>query len=317
MNQTSLFNQWSIDQYRFSVDFRRQIKARSMEYGIPIQIIRESTINPNLPLERGKTGKTPLSDRAWNLSTTLYYKAGGKPWKLATAREGVCYIGISFKRTDIKKGSTTACCAAQMFLNTGEGVVFLGDEGPWYSEDKKEFQLSKDAASRLLKGILKTYNELEGKKLTEIFIHSRSYINQDQFEGYLEACPNGVKLVGVRVRLNSITKLFRKGEYPVIRGTYLEINEKSAYLWATGFKPRLQTYDGWEVPVPLKIDIQYGEASIEQVSKDILSLTKLNYNACRFADSQPVTIGFSDSVGEILVSNPTVKDNNPSFKFYI
>jgi hypothetical protein len=288
-----------------------------MKYDVPIQIIKESTINLNPFQQTKKTGKTPISDRAWNLSTTLYYKAGGRPWKLASAREGVCYIGISFRRTDIKKDKRTACCAAQMFLDSGEGVVFLGDEGPWYSEDKKEFKLDRDAAKRLLSGILKTYSELEGKRLTEIFIHSRSYINPEQFLGYQDACPNGVKLVGVRVRLNSDTKLFRKGQYPVIRGTFLQINDKTAYLWATGFKPRLQTYDGWEVPVPLKIDIQYGEASIEQVSKDILSLTKLNYNACRFADSQPVTIKFSDSVGEILVSNPTITERKSNFKFYI
>lgn len=37
---------------------------------------------------------TPLPDRAWNLSTSLYYKAGAKPWRLAEAREGVCYIDI-------------------------------------------------------------------------------------------------------------------------------------------------------------------------------------------------------------------------------
>jgi len=89
------------------------------------------------------------------------------------------------------------------------------------------------------------------------------------------------------------------------------------YLWASGFVPRLRTYPGWEAPVPLRIDIQYGDADIEQVARDIFALTKLNYNACRFGDSEPVTIGFSDAVGEILVSNPTVTKRNPRFKYYI
>ena len=53
------------------------------------------------------------------------------------------------------------------------------------------------------------------------------------------------------------------------------------------------------------------------VKKDFDALTKLNYNACRFGDSEPVTIGFSDAVGEILVSSPTVKERSPKFKFYI
>jgi 2-methylisocitrate lyase-like PEP mutase family enzyme len=71
------------------------------------------------------------------------------------------------------------------------------------------------------------------------------------------------------------------------------------------------------VPVPLRIDIEHGEGDIEQVAKDILSLTKLNYNACKLGDSEPVTVAFSDAVGEILVSNPTVKERRPNFKFYI
>ena len=77
------------------------------------------------------------------------------------------------------------------------------------------------------------------------------------------------------------------------------------------------TYDGWETPVPIRIDVQHGEADIDQVARDVLGLTKLNYNACRLADAQPVTIKFSDMVGEILVSNPTVEHLRPNFKFYI
>ena len=69
--------------------------------------------------------------------------------------------------------------------------------------------------------------------------------------------------------------------------------------------------------MPLRIEIQHGEASIEQVARDILGLTKLNYNACPLGDAQPVTVGFSDAVGEILISNPTVTCRRPNFKFYI
>jgi hypothetical protein len=112
-------------------------------------------------------------------------------------------------------------------------------------------------------------------------------------------------------------RLFREGDRPVLRGTLVKAGPRRAYLWASGFTPRLRTYPGWEVPVPLRIDIQHGDADIEQVARDIIALTKLNYNACRFGDSEPVTIGFSNAVGEILVSNPTVTKRNPRFKFYI
>ena len=104
---------------------------------------------------------------------------------------------------------------------------------------------------------------------------------------------------------------------PVLRGTFWQLNSRSGYLFGSGFKPRICTYDGWETPVPLRIDVLHGESDIEQVANDILGLTKLNYNACKLGDVQPVTVGFSDAVGEILISNPTVTERRPNFKYYI
>lgn len=102
-------------------------------------------------------------------------KAGGKPWRLANARDGVCYIGTAFRRTETKD-SRSDSCAAQMFLDSGDGIVFMGEYGPWYSPIDKQFHLAPAAAQKLLAGVLKTYNELQGKELKEIFLHSRSEI---------------------------------------------------------------------------------------------------------------------------------------------
>jgi hypothetical protein len=316
--QMDFFDNFDPRIYRYSLDFRRQLKARSMEYDLPIQIIRESTLRLGAELTFGDRRLTPLSDRAWNLSTALYYKAGGKPWRLTTAREGVCYIGIAYRLSDPSANSTSACCAAQMFLDTGDGIIFMGEFGPWYSPETRQFHLSPSSAKNLLEGVLKTYRDLEGKQLKEIFLHSRSGIGFDEFAGFQDACPAGVKLVGVRVRrwIGGF-RLYREGTRPVLRGTYWKLTERSACLWGAGFKPRLATYDGSETPWPLKIDVQHGDADIDLVTQDILGLTKLNYNACRLGESEPITVGFSDAVGEILVSNPTVEHRQPQFKFYI
>ena len=45
-----------------------------------------------------------------------------------------------------------------------------------------------------------------------------------------------------------------------------------------------------------------------------IDAAKLNYNACKLGDSPPVTVGFSDAVGEILISNPSVKERRPQFR---
>lgn len=302
---------------KLSVDFRRQLKARSMEFSIPVQIVRESTLRIGPPAKGNWRNLTPESDRAWNMGSTLLYKAGGKPWRLSTARKGVCYIGLAFRRTGIGE-SRTACCAAQMFLDTGDGIVFKGEFGPWYSPEEKECHLDRSNAKNLLSGALKTYAEQGGEELSEIFLHSRSTINADEFSGYRDACPPGVKIIGVRVRTDfKGVKMFRAGEWPVMRGTFWRLNDRSGYLWASGFKPSLLTYDGWEVPTPLRIDIEHGDADLDQVARDILGLTKLNYNTCKLGDALPVTVVFSDAVGEILIANPGVTAISPNFKYYI
>lgn len=82
--------------------------------------------------------------------------------------------------------------------------------------------------------------------------------------------------------------------------------------------PRLQTYQGREVPKPLSIEICHGNANLKQVMIDIMGLTKVNFNRCDFADGVPVTLRFADQVGEILTATPITHDLPPlPFKHYI
>ena len=95
------------------------------------------------------------------------------------------------------------------------------------------------------------------------------------------------------------------------------VSDRRGYLWTKGFTPRLDTYPGWETPNPLNIELTRGTADLRQVMIDILGLTKVNFNACVFADGLPVTLKFADAVGEILTAAP-VQDLPPlPFRHYI
>ena len=204
------------------------------------------------------------------------------------------------------------------FLTTVTGY-FRSEFGPWYSSDTREMHLNPKEATSLLKRVLETYGTKRGKKpLKEVFLHYRSEIGRDEYEAFKAACPEGVKVAAIKVRTDrDAMRLYREGKLPVIRGSFWKVNDATCCLWASGFKPRLGTYDGSEVSAPLRIDIQYGNADLKQVARDIMGLTKLNYNQCKYGDANPVTIGFSDAVGEILVSNPTIKNPDPRFRYYI
>ncbi len=114
---------------------------------------------------------------------------------------------------------------------------------------------------------------------------------------------HGLPEVRIRKPYDDI-KLFRRGIKPVLRGTALIISDRKACLWTAGFTPRLNTYPGWSVPKPLDIEICNGETNIETVLKDIMRLTKLNYNNCSFADGLPITLKFASKIGDILTTLP-------------
>ena len=310
--------------YYFDNDFRRQLKARLIMERVkdPIQILRESTLTPNDFLDKWGNPERDLepdSQLAWNLFSTTFYKAGGKPWKLNNIREGVCYLGMVFKKLEDSHNERFACCAAQMFLDSGDGVVFQGAVGPWKSAKREDYHLNEEAAKEIIDRAVEAYKCIFDKNTNpkEIFIHGKTFLNDEEWAGFSSITNTGIKVVGVRIRQSSL-RLYSPGKFPVLRGMALIETKKKGYLWSTGFIPRLRTFPHPGIPYPLEIEICKGEADILTVLKDILALTKLNYNACKFADGKPITLQFADKIGDILTAGPIEKDEAPlPFKFYI
>jgi hypothetical protein len=264
-----------------------------------------------------------MQDRAsvaWNLATTTFFKAGGRPWRVADAREGVCYVGLIFKR-DAGTRTRQSCCGAQMFLQESEGLVFKGAMGPWYSPETGQFHLSRSEARRLIERVLTSYAEEHSFPPRELFIHGRTRFNQEEWIGFHEAInQETTKLVAVRISRSNEFKLFSSGELAVRRGTALRLSRRLGLLWTSGFVERLGTYPGRETPNPLRIEIlneSLQTVDVELVMSDILMLTKMNFNSCIYGDGIPVTMRFADAIGDVLV---TAKDEEVPplpFRYYI
>ena len=128
-------------------------------------------------------------------------------------------------------------------------------------------------------------------------------------------------MVAVRIQPTSgDMKLFRGGDYPCIRGPALILGEKEGYLWTTGYVPRIHTYHGLETPNPLFITIlrlSGPTPALGDVLKDILSLTKVNFNSASYSDGLPVTIRFADKVSKVLVMDSAQNSDRQPFKYYI
>jgi len=315
-----------------STDFHHLLKARLIQEKIetPVQLILESTLQFKDKYRNQSYEQNMKAHLAWTQSTSLYYKLGKLPWKLGDIRDGVCYLGLVFKKLSQGSVKGSVCSAAQMFLKDGDGAVFRGNIGLWQSKDEKEFHLDEKEAANLLGMALDDYHEKWRKHPTELFIHGRAKFSFEEWTGFNKAVSTrsaNTKLVGVVIKdsgkLGSARlKLFRdvdgeKSNYGVLRGLAVKISDNEAYLFTRGFIPRLNTSSSLEVPNPLHIQITRGQADIDIVLKDVLALTKLNYNACIHGDGLPVTLRFADSIGSILTATEHWRVDSRQFKYYI
>lgn len=308
--------------YTFKPNFHNQLKAKLLRDKIVTQVIRESTIRYRelwTNEKRIQAEKKFDTAKAWNIATTLYYKMGGLPWRLGDVRQGVCYVGLVYKKVQESEDETNACCAAQMFLNSGDGVVFKGHVGPWYNPESKEFHIKKSDAVDLLSQALESFKNRSGTNSypNEVFIHAKTYFNDDEWSGFEEAAEGKSSLIGVRIRDTVPLKLYREFDYCVPRGTVLQLSQFKAHLWTKGFIARLQTQLGLEIPNSLEIEVTRGSIEIKVVCTDILALTKLNYNSCIYGDGLPVTLRFADQIGEVLTAGRDVESGVLPFKHYV
>lgn len=311
-----------------SSDFHHLLKARANQERLdaPIQIIVEPKLEFRDPEYMRFYSDDMKAFFAWSISTTLYYKLGKKPWKLATIRPGVCYLGLVFKKFQSKKNKHMVCSAAQLFMSDGDGTVFRGNNGLWQSENENEFHLNEEESFKLLDLALSDYHENNNNTYpTQLFIHGRAMFFDEEWDGFQKALKKHnakTELVGIVIKDKAPLKFFRdvdgeKADYGVLRGIAAIIDDTEAFLFTRGFVPRMNSSLSMEIPNPLHVKVTRGAENIETVLRDIMALTKLNYNTCIHGDGKPVTLRFSDTIGNILTATENWKEERRQFIYYI
>ena len=103
------------EKHLYENHFHNQLKAKLLGCEAVTQLVRQTTIAPDEYLNKAGKPLRKLQDAAtvaWNLATAIYYKAGAMPWTLAGIRDGVCYIGLVFKKTNNPPWTFAATCSA-------------------------------------------------------------------------------------------------------------------------------------------------------------------------------------------------------------
>ena len=298
------------------------LKAQAMRFKKPTQIIRPGTYDEKKRLkQKHPSGEARQvqdeATRAWNLYIALYYKAGGIPWRLLRewSQLDTCYVGLSFYKTT--DGDKLLTSTAQIFNERGEGVILRGGLAS-LSKDDRQIHLSGDDAHDLLRNALDTYRREHKNFPARVVVHKSSIHNQDELNGF-EAALKGFSIEPEQADFISITRsftrLYRGNRYPPLRGTFLDTGGQPYVLYTKGSVDFYTAYPGMYVPLPLGFRCDQTSETPKFIAKEILGLTKMNWNNSQFDGSEPITLRAARQVGSIL--KYLGSDYEPYYRYYM
>lgn len=291
--------------------FYRALKARIMTHQnpVPVQVMRRDTfVRPD---HEGQSYAT----RAWNLATSLYYKAGHEPWRPADLPPNTCFIGISFHHLKRREGEVVYASVAQAFSNEIEPFALKGSTLPHDQRRDRQPYLQEEQAADLMKDVLDKYQDLAGVLPSRVVVHKTSLYQPEEEAGFREAAEDRVPVCDLVWMRSTAFRLIRKGTQEPWRGTLCTVGADS-YLFTSGYVPWWDEYPGPHVPAPLQIG-SCGSTDIRERAREILALTKMNWNSSEGIGRHPITISFARKVGILMTELSDNQVPNPSYRFYM
>lgn len=303
-------------------DFHDMLKAASMRFRIPIQLVWPLTYDHTKQSKtKGKRNASKrLQDdatRAWNFHTALYYKANGIPWRILRKSNELeaCYVGISFYKSLL--GEQLSTSMAQVFNERGEGIIVRGGIAKISKEDR-QVHLEADDAYNLLNQALEQYRREHKHLPARVVIHKSSNFDNAELDGFNRAIEfQRVESADFVYMTQTSTRLFRDGMHAPLRGTFLSLDSKNNILYTRGTVNFYQVYPGLHVPRPLIFGCVQTEQTPRFIAEEILTLTKMNWNNTQLDGREPMTLTAARKVGSILKYISNGKEVVADFRYYM
>lgn len=290
--------------------FYRALKARIMTHQnpVPIQVMRRDTfIRPD---HQGQS----IATRAWNLATSLFYKAGHEPWRPADLPSNTCFVGVSFHHLKRRDGDVVYASVAQAFSNEIEPFALKGSVIPHDQRRNRQPYLTQAQAGELMDEILARYQDVAGVLPARVVVHKTSFFQPEEEAGFRGAAETVVPVCDLVWMRSTAFRLIRKGTQEPWRGTLCTIGD-DAYLFTSGYVPWWDEYPGPHIPSPLQIGA-CGSTDLRARASEILALTKMNWNSSEGVGRYPITISFARKVGTLMTELAEGQIPNPSYRFY-
>lgn len=204
---------------------------------------------------------------------------------------------------------------AQAFSSEGEGFAIRGTGVPSDRDPSRNTHLSEEQDYELAGSIIQEYKKRTGGTPVHVVMHKSSYFDLSEQSGIRVALID-IPLVELVTLVPSPFRLLRLGTYPPKVGTFCTINDARSFVYTSGYLPELQTYPGSHVLRPFEIRMQ-SEGNKIDATRDILNLTRMNWNTADIRGKWPVTLKFARLVGGILDEFGDTSPSETSFRYFI
>lgn len=305
-----------------TLNFRDLLKAKTLHLDVPTQIVWPDTWNDaaKIPrkVKRSSNRQTQAkATRAWNLLNALFYKAGKVPWRLLPeeAEYRTSFLGIGFYR-DLD-GQQLWTSTAQMFDERGRGLILRGARAQTETKGRHPYLTAKDAEDLVALSIT-AYKAHHRHAPARVVVLKTSRFRPEEAEGIDAALKKfGIEMADLLwVQESSPIAVFREGNYPVLRGTFIDLRGKGL-LYTRGSVCYYGTYPGLRVPRPLLlVPHENSDSKLLTLARDVLALTKVNWNSTQFDQKLPAPIKAAREVGRILKHVEFGTAVSPDFRKY-
>lgn len=263
-----------------------------------------------------------INKKIFNMSIALYTKVIGMPWYPETYSKDTLFLGISFG-TD-QNGVTVGC--SQMFDGAGRGLQLIITK---ISDKHRKNQYLSEQEAYDLGGIIRStyYRTSKIDELKRIVIHRCSPFREEEIKGFRRAFEgiDDFDLIQIIEHTSFNTYQFKNNicqGYPVKRGTTIKASKDNAYVWTDGSINDIDILNGKTyrnnkrgMGRPIKIRKHYGKISINETVRDLMFLTKMDFNSSDVIYSKlPVTIKYSRIVCDLLKQG-NFEDSLISFEY--
>ena len=303
-------DQWSpgfaspVDDAASDFDLHDSIKAVSSSLHMPIQVLNDRVIT-----------YACRCSVAWRLSLALYTKAGGVPWKMAGFEDRHAYVGLGYCLRKSPERKFVTCCS-QIFDAQGTNLQFLLYESRAGGYEGDNPFLPRSDMHRVMSRTLGLYQDQKGRPPTRVVVHKTTHFTREEVDGCLDALStvDEVELLtltqttpwqGVKIDPPK-AKGATRGEpamFPVERGVAMPLGLYDFLLWTQGNCSAIGANffkEGKGIPHPIRVTRHVGSGTFHESARELLGLTKMNWNNDSLYDRHPVTTTYASILAGIV-----------------